>query len=291
MTGTTGQDWASYQPEQPSTSGLAFVIVKVTEGLNYVNPKHAAQIATGRAKGLVIGHYHFVRPGSVLAQVPYFLAHANPQAGDVLCLDWEDPGVSDDEKDAWIKTCQKTAPGHRVLLYSNRDFWLNRDHTSFAGDGLWIADPNVAPGSPRITAPWLIHQYSEAGGIDRDYTPLTPAQLKSWAHFTEEDDMPLTEAEMDRIADKSAEKVWGYMLKHKQSAPTDAPQIAAGSVLGWLDFERRQDRLASVKAVADAIQAAGGITPEQATAAAEAGAKAALAVLANALNGQAGPQS
>ncbi|WP_329129719.1 GH25 family lysozyme [Streptomyces sp. NBC_01476] len=177
-----GIDVASYQDTAYATSGLGFVIVKATEGTSYVNPKHAAQIATGRQHGLVIGHYHFARPGSVSAQVSYFLQHAAPKAGDILAFDWEDTGVPDEDKDAWIKQAQKAAPGHRVLLYCNRDFWLNRDHTSFAGDGLWIADPGAPAGKPRVEHAWLIHQYSEAGGIDHDVADFAgKAAMQTWA--------------------------------------------------------------------------------------------------------------
>lgn len=177
-----GIDVSSFQSTEYSTAGLSFVIVKATEGTSYVNPRHAAQIAHGRANSLVVGHYHFVRPGSMSAQVTYFLRHAAPQAGDILALDWEDPGVPGEDKDRFIKDLQAAAPHHRVLLYCNRDFWLHRDHTSFAGDGLWIADPDAPAGHPHIEHPWLFHQYSEAGGIDHDLAAFAgKGALQTWA--------------------------------------------------------------------------------------------------------------
>ncbi|WNI14449.1 GH25 family lysozyme [Actinacidiphila sp. ITFR-21] len=177
-----GIDVASYQNTTYATAGLSFVIVKATEGAGYVNAKHAAQIATGRSHGLVVGHYHYAKAGPVAAQVAYFLKHAAPKAGDLLALDWEDADVSAADKDAWIKQAQAAAPGHRVLLYCNRDFWLHRDTTSFAGDGLWIADPGGAAGQPRVEHAWTIHQYSDSGGIDHDVANFTSkAALQAWA--------------------------------------------------------------------------------------------------------------
>lgn len=177
-----GIDVSSYQSTDYGTAGLGFVIVKATEGASYVNPLHGGQVAHGRAAQLVVGHYHFVRPGSMAAQVDYFLAHAVPRAGDPLVLDWEDRGVSDDQKDAWIKTLQAKVPANRVLLYCNRDFWLTRDRTSFCGDGLWIADPDAPAGQPRVKHPWLLHQYSEASGLDRDVAAFTDvAAMRAWA--------------------------------------------------------------------------------------------------------------
>lgn len=177
-----GIDVASYQSATYSTTGLAFVVVKATEGTGYVNPRHAAQVAHARTAGLVVGHYHFVRPGSLTAQAAYFLQHAAAKAGDFLALDWEDTGVSNADKDNWIKRVQSSAAGHRVLLYCNRDFWLNRDHTSFCGDGLWIADPDASGGHPRVQHAWTFHQYSSSGGIDHDLGNFaSKAALKSWA--------------------------------------------------------------------------------------------------------------
>lgn len=177
-----GIDIAAYQGTTYTVTGLSFVVVKATEGSSYLNPKHAAQVAHGRAHDLVVGHYHFVRPGSMSAQVDYFLAHAAAKAGDVLVLDWEDTGVSDQDKDTWLKLAQAAAPHARVLLYCNRDFWLSRDHTSFAGDGLWIADPSAPAGHPRVESAWVMHQHSSAGSVDRDVANFpSKAALEEWA--------------------------------------------------------------------------------------------------------------
>ena len=178
----TGIDIASFQAATYPTAGLAFVMVKATEGTGYVNPKHDAQVAHARAGGLVVGHYHFARPGSMSAQLAYFLKHADAKAGDVTAFDWEDTGVSGADKDTWIKAAQSAMPHLRVILYCNRDFWLNRDHTSFAGDGLWIADPDAAAGHPRVEHAWTFHQYSSSGGLDRDVANFaSKAALQTWA--------------------------------------------------------------------------------------------------------------
>jgi Glycosyl hydrolases family 25 len=177
-----GIDVASYQSATYDSDGLAFVVVKATESTGYVNPLHAAQVAHGRAEGLVVGHYHFVRPGSISAQAAYFLRQAAAKAGDFLVLDWEDAAVSNTDKDTWIKDVQKLSPVHQVLLYGNRDFWLNRDTTSFCGDGLWIADPDAAAGHPKVEHAWTFHQYSSAGGVDHDLGNFaSKAALETWA--------------------------------------------------------------------------------------------------------------
>jgi hypothetical protein len=115
-------------------------------------------------------------------QVAYFLAHAAARPGDVLALDWEDAGVPGSDKDAFLRSLLKAAPNCRVVLYCNLDFWRNRDHTSYAGDGLWIADPDAPAGHPRIEHPWVFHQYGESGGLDLDVANFADtAELRAWA--------------------------------------------------------------------------------------------------------------
>jgi hypothetical protein len=176
-----GIDVASYQSTTFTTAGLSFAFAKATEGTGYVNPHHDGQILTARVRGLVAGHYHFQRPGSPTAQAAYFLQHAKPQPGDILACDWEDPGVSDADKDTFIRAVRAAAPVHQVLLYCNLDFWLHRDHAGFTGDGLWIADPDAPAGHPRVKTPWQFHQYG-IRGADLDVGNFADiGALRTWA--------------------------------------------------------------------------------------------------------------
>jgi hypothetical protein len=194
VTGAYGQDWASYQPATPATTGLAFVFVKATEGTGYANPLHAAQVSHVRADGLVVGHYHYPHMAAdAPAEADRFLAVAKPQPGDVLILDWEgyDPankGVPFSRqvayKAAFLARLAAVAPLHQHLTYCNTDY-LGRDPDGPYGDALWIATSGRPAGQPGISHNWLIHQYSTAGGIDHDYCPLSPAQLNAWSHAKE----------------------------------------------------------------------------------------------------------
>ncbi|GAA0467465.1 glycoside hydrolase family 25 protein [Streptomyces stramineus] len=177
-----GIDVSSHQRKNYPIGGSDFVFVKVSEGTSYTNPKWMAQRDRAERKGLVVGFYHYVTPGSMAAQVDYFLGEAQPRAGHMLALDWEDPGVSCKDKDRWIAEARSAAPGHRVVLYCNRDYWLHRDTTSRAGDGLWIADPDHPAGHPAIEHPWTFHQYSSADGLDRNVGRFVDrAALSAWA--------------------------------------------------------------------------------------------------------------
>lgn len=179
-----GIDISAFQSSSYDTDGLSFVFIKATEGRSYVNPRLTAQTKTGRDAGLVVGFYHFLWPGHITSQAEYFVQHAPEKAGDLLAVDWETTSdgthASNAEKDLFIRTLKELRPNNRVILYANRDFWLNIDTTSNAGDGLWIAD-YVTAGKPRIQAKWRFHQYSSEPH-DKDVAAFeSKAALREWA--------------------------------------------------------------------------------------------------------------
>jgi hypothetical protein len=181
-----GQDWSAYQPGKPSTSGLDFAFVKATEGHTYTSPLQTEQAAHARAAGLAVGFYHFLWPGDIEAQAEHFVAKCASVEGDLLACDWETTSegtaASGAEKDAFLAAVRRLRPKHKVLLYCNRSFWLDRDTTSDCGDGLWIADPSSRAGHPAVKHAWTIHQYSEAGGLDRDLAHFSSkSALDAWA--------------------------------------------------------------------------------------------------------------
>lgn len=180
-----GQDWASYQSSTPSTTGLDFVFIKATEGTGYTNPKMTAQAAHARAAGLVVGFYHFVRPGSMKAQAAYFVKQADSREGDPLVLDWEDTGVSNAQKNEFLAEVKRLRGAtHRVGLYCNVDFWKNRDRGSVCGDFLWIAQYGGTVGKPSISDPWLFHQYTDSP-VDKNVAKFgSRAELRAWARKT-----------------------------------------------------------------------------------------------------------
>jgi hypothetical protein len=178
-----GVDVSSYQPSDFDVSGLSFAFVKATESSDYVNPKYHAQLATARDAGLVVGHYHFAHPGNVDAQVQHFLLAADIRPGELVAYDWEASGVTEADRDAWIRAVKAHLPSNKVVLYCNRDFWRNVDtENGGPADSLWIADPNAPAGRPNISHPWRFHQYSWTGGIDRDVANFgSVGELRAWA--------------------------------------------------------------------------------------------------------------
>ncbi|MEU9361810.1 GH25 family lysozyme [Streptomyces sp. NPDC048301] len=178
-----GVDVSAFQTDF-DTDGLDFVFVKATEGRSYVNPKLKSQVKRVRDSECVLGFYHFLWPGHAKSQAEYFLDHSGAEEGDLLAVDWEHTGegtrASSADKDRFIREVKRLRPGNRVLLYCNRTFWLDHDTSSYAGDGLWIADYGKAA-APRIEAAWRIHQYTDHP-LDKNVADFPDRQsLRSWA--------------------------------------------------------------------------------------------------------------
>lgn len=183
-----GIDVSGWNAADYPTKGQSFVFVKATEGVTYVNPKQKAQTATARSAKIVLGFYHFLHPGKIKEQAAFFVDRCLSVQGDMLVCDWETPqgarGASNAEKDAFLKEVKRLRPGHKVGLYCNLDYWKNRDTTSYAGDFLWIADPNHAAGQPNIEASWRFHQHSITGGLDRNVGRFeSTASLRKWCGY------------------------------------------------------------------------------------------------------------
>jgi GH25 family lysozyme M1 (1,4-beta-N-acetylmuramidase) len=182
-----GIDVSANQSEElpGSMPGQAFVFVKATEGHTYVSPTQKAQAAAARKHGRAVGFYHFLWAGNIERQAEFFVKECASVPGDVLAVDWEtaEDGThaSNHEKDEMLAAVKRLRPNHRVVLYTNTDFWFHKDTSSQCADGLWIADYTHA-GRPRIEHPWKFHQYADGPTADRDVYNGSAAQLHAWAH-------------------------------------------------------------------------------------------------------------
>jgi hypothetical protein len=180
MARIAGVDVSSYQNSTYDTSGMAFSIVKATEGTGYVNPEYTAQVAHARAGGLVVGHYHYLDGTDASAEFAHFAAVAVVVKGDIIALDWEASVATAAARDEWLAAAKAHYPHNRVVLYCDVDFWDNLDPTHSCADGLWIADYNGGS-EPHISQPWVFWQYSSANGIDHSYGNFsTLGELVAW---------------------------------------------------------------------------------------------------------------
>lgn len=174
-----GVDVSNHQPNWRPASNDRFVFILASDGHTWKSPTHDEQVATVRKAKRVVGHYHWLRPGNIAAQVAWFLKCAKPRPGDVLICDWEQSGTTNRDKDQFIRQLRAAAPNNRVLLYCNTNYWLNYDKTSFVGDGLWIAEYGVS--KPGIQSQWLFWQYTDKP-IDQNRAQFaSKAEIEAWA--------------------------------------------------------------------------------------------------------------
>ncbi len=205
------------------------VALKATEGLSYVDPTFTARWRQAGQLGLARVVYHFARAAnSGAAEFDHFLATV--AAGgigprDWLCLDAEDiTAPARATGHAAEFTNRAAARGiSRGLVYTGR--WFadpNRLTASVLAPGwrrLWLSD--YTPGQPddqvEIPAGWTRTQLAARQHTDRatvpgvaggcDYSRVLADWLTSTPDPTPEDDVPLTDAEIEKIAQRTWEKV------------------------------------------------------------------------------------
>jgi lysozyme len=188
-------DWA-----QVAASGQQFAIVKASESTTFVNPYYASDVAKARAAGLVVGAYHYARPGSsnAVTQAQHFarvignqrLSHTLPPV-----LDIEDDGGKTKAKLAtWTQNFLdelQRLTGRTPMIYSYQSFLKDEIGrlSTFARYPLWIARySSVEPTVSGAWSTWNIWQYTSSakvpgieGNVDVNWFNGTRDQLLALA--------------------------------------------------------------------------------------------------------------
>lgn len=150
-------DVSSYQPTDLSEyaqAGATMAIVKLTQSINYHNPKAAGQLASAKANHMAIAGYFYANFGhstsAALYEAQYCVAAAKNlklPAGSYLAVDWESGSGNDtsiNSTTAIISAMQAIKKaGYRPLLYSGaallRTAVTTRAITQQFGNCLWVA--------------------------------------------------------------------------------------------------------------------------------------------------------
>jgi GH25 family lysozyme M1 (1,4-beta-N-acetylmuramidase) len=145
-------DWS-----QVATAGYAFALLNATEGTSITDATYPLNRFGAGGVGVRVGAYHFARPtgssdaavaASAIAQADYFLAYAQPKAGDLLpVLDLEATGgLSSAQLTAWTQAWLEEVRarlGVAPVVYASPHFWQtalgDTPVIAAAGDPLWIA--------------------------------------------------------------------------------------------------------------------------------------------------------
>jgi GH25 family lysozyme M1 (1,4-beta-N-acetylmuramidase) len=308
------QDWAAL-----ARGGLTFAFAKASEGRHSRDGRFAGHISGIIAAGLVPGAYHYGWPSQdPAAEAANYAAavRAFARRGFLHILDLErrSDGANYGGRTAleirvwaetWIAAVRAAYPGQRVLVYTSADD-ITADRMPRTADALWYpaypsgpmtytqAEAHARP-TPSGLHP-LFWQFTSTP-VDRSIAYLSPADLRAWAAGKtptpqQETDMtPAQEAKLDKLI--ALAEGPGNLTYRNEIA--DAASVAAGhghipdvygyDVSTYTGVQQLLAKVAALTATVAALTKGGSLTADQITAAAKAGADAALAELGHALDG------
>jgi len=197
-----------------------FLFAKATEGVGYIDPSYSGWRRGALVSDMLFGSFHFARPGDPVAQADYYLSVAKPVAGELVCLDLEDTAIPD-AGNFGAEFCSRVQAKTGVwpLLYTYPDYLATRDLTPIQrlGCPLWFADYSDPLNSIKPWSSYAVRQFTDKGSVpgqpgtlDCNSSPLTLDQLRGLAIGAQEDDMPLTDADVEKIWNYSIAKRGGY---------------------------------------------------------------------------------
>lgn len=163
-----GVDVSSYNATDLSAmkrAGAKFAIVKLSEGLDYRNPKAQAQINSAKDNGMMVSGYHYARfsaNSGVAVQEGHYAVNSAVAVGlpkgSYLACDWEtgSGNVTNQGYDASANAILAfldviVAAGYKPLLYSGKSLLTNsinvKTITAKYGTCLWVASYEYKSGT------------------------------------------------------------------------------------------------------------------------------------------------
>ena len=155
-----GVDVSSYNGTDLSGmahSGAKFAVVKLSEGLDYRNPKAQAQINSAKANNMLVMGYHYARfsgDSNMAVQEGHYTVNSAKEVdlpkGSYLACDWETgsgnvtSGNKEDNTNAILAFMDVVAKAeYKPFLYSGKELLENNIDTKRItdkyGDCLWVA--------------------------------------------------------------------------------------------------------------------------------------------------------
>lgn len=201
MTNPIVIDISHWQPEpdfaKVKAGGTVGVIFKATEGTSYVDPTYHSRRAKALQAGLSVSSYHFLKAGSIKAQMDHYLKTVDPTIHERLCIDHEEKATLKELEEAveylWSKGARHITIYSGHLIKSQLGGKVSK--TLFEKTSLWIAHYTTAakPVWPTATWPtWSLWQYTDkgscagiSGDVDANKWNGDPALLPGW--FNSED--------------------------------------------------------------------------------------------------------
>lgn len=230
-----------------------FVIIKATEGTSYVSPYCDQQYQKAKARGKLLGVYHFASGLDAKAEAEFFVNNVQGYIGEaVLVLDWEAHAVNRGRE--WVRTFVKRVKeltNVPPMIYGSASPMAAHDIPGIAREencGLWVAAyPNSQPTGYRDEPQLLgsvIRQYAStgrlpgyAGDLDLNRSTLNPDQWRAYARGGRDGNAPAP-APVQQPQRKSNDQI--------------ANEVIAGA---WGNGEDRKNRLSAAGYNPSEIQA------------------------------------
>ena len=177
-----GIDISGYQAEL--NAGIVpsdFVIIKATEGTNYINPTWEEQAGQVIQTNKLLGFYHFASVGNPIAEADFFISVVKDYIGKaVLVLDFEAGAIN-----AWgnvgarqFLNRVKEKTGINPMIYMSAEVTRQFNWSIISSTNtLWVAQYASMSPTGYQSEPWTdgkgygawssatIHQYSSAGSL------------------------------------------------------------------------------------------------------------------------------
>lgn len=154
-------DVASHQGDfHPENAGVDCVIVKATEGLDYVNPFCDRVFQRGREAGMGLGYYHYAKANDPVAEADYFRSQTvGYERLAIPILDWEE-----NQSVTWVNRFvdrYHDLTGVWPMIYANP--WRFEQGGVRAECGRWVAAYRSTP--PTLYGGYAMWQYTSTGTV------------------------------------------------------------------------------------------------------------------------------
>lgn len=172
-------------------TGIVALIHKATEGATFQDPLYATRRAEAKQLGLLWGAYHFGTAADVSQQFQNFISTAQPAAGDLVALDYEENSGNQmtlQQAEQFITLFEKQYE-YLPLIYGSTLLKSVPATSPLATCGLWIAEYEsvTQPSLPPVFNSYKLWQFTDGTAptplqtagttVDRDRFDGTRAQL------------------------------------------------------------------------------------------------------------------
>lgn len=160
-------DWSEIQSAE-----LSFVILKATDGMDYLDPTFDDRFTTVKTLGLIRGAYHFYETNDdPLVQANWFIKNVPLEAGDlppIVDIERVKAPVANNlhgEFKLFLKTLEDHY-GSKPIIYTGPNFWEHVMKEHLPSYPLWIAEYGKdTPTIPDGWQSWTMWQFTEKNTV------------------------------------------------------------------------------------------------------------------------------